>query len=221
MASRARGSREGGQRGLLVIGGAGPAAASLREAARGACLVAAADAGLVRILEAGLLPDLVVGDMDSLPDRTLLNRVPAERVFVFPEDKDETDTEIGMRMLRERGCTEITLAGGGGGRMDHLLAVALLFERRTPPVRWLTDTADMYLVQGEAEFDGWEGSIVSVFPVGARAARMKSDGLRWPLDGLVFRRGYGGVSNRVVGERMRISVRTGKLLLVRGLAGDG
>ncbi len=221
MTAVAGGSREGGQRGLLVIGGAGPDAATLRGAARGTHLLAAADSGLTRVLEAGLTPNLVVGDMDSLPDRSLLAGIPAQRVFEFPRDKDETDTEIGMRFLRERGCSEITLAGGGGGRIDHLLAVVFLFEREEPPVRWLTDAADMYLVEREAEFSGWEGSTVSVFPIGARAARMKSEGLQWPLDGLVFRRGYGGISNRVTGSRVRISVGVGRLLVVRSLAGGG
>jgi thiamine pyrophosphokinase len=219
MASGARGSREGGRRGLLVIGGDGPSAETLRAAAVGAEVLAAADAGLVPALDAGLMPDLVVGDMDSLPDRALLDRVPPERVFVFPVDKDETDTEIGMRLLREKGCTEITIAGGGGGRIDHLFGVAQLFERPAPPVRWMTQNADMYLVVRAAEFAGWEGSTVSVFPLGARAAGMRSEGLRWPLDGLEFRRGFGGISNVVTAALMRITVGTGRLLVVRSRGG--
>jgi thiamine pyrophosphokinase len=202
-----------------VIGGDGPPVEALRAAADGMDMVAAADSGLVLALDAGLVPDLVVGDMDSLPDRSLLDRVPRERVVVFPPDKDETDTEIGMRLLAEKGCTEITLAGGGGGRIDHLLGVAQLFERAAPPVRWMTGNADIYLVERSAEFAGWEGNTVSVFPLGARAARMKSEGLRWPLDGLEFRRGFGGISNIVTAALMRISVGTGRLLLVRSLAG--
>jgi thiamine pyrophosphokinase len=162
----------------------------------------------------------VVGDMDSLPERGLLDRVPPDRLFVFPVDKDETDTEIGMRFLRERGCTDISLAGGGGGRIDHLLGVALLFERDDPPSRWLTDAADIYMIQGERVFTGWEGSTVSVFPLGSRAARMTSEGLRWPLDGLEFRRGYGGISNVATGPRVRIGVGIGRLLVVRSVVKD-
>ena len=202
-----------------MIGGDGPSAELLRAAARAVDVVAAADSGLVPVLDAGLVPDLVVGDMDSLPDRSLLDRVPAERVRIFPTDKDETDTEIGMRFLAEDGCTEITIAGGGGGRIDHLFGVAQLFERAAPPVRWMTANADIYLVGRSAEFSGWVGSTVSVFPVGARCARMKSEGLRWPLDGLEFRRGFGGISNVVTGTPLRISVGTGRLLVVRSLAG--
>jgi thiamine pyrophosphokinase len=183
-------------------------------------LIVAADTGLEAALAAGLSPDLVVGDMDSLSDVSLLDRFPSSSVLVFPRDKDETDTEIGLRVMKEHGCDEITLAGGGGGRIDHLLGVAGLFERTPPPSRWLTDYEDIRLVEREAEFTGWQGSTVSVFPVGKRAARMRSEGLQWPLDGLEFRRGFGGVSNRASAARVHISVGVGKLLVIRSLLND-
>lgn len=207
-------------RGLLVVGGAGPVVQELFQAAQGMDLIVAADSGLELALSAGLFPDLVVGDMDSLSDKTLLDRFPPGRVVTFPRDKDETDTEIGLRMLLERGCEDVTIAGGAGGRIDHLLGIAALFEREQPPLRWLTDKEDIRLIDHEAIFDGWEGSTVSIFPLGERAAEMRSEGLQWPLDGLEFRRGYGGISNRATSPRVRIAVGIGRLLVVKFLAED-
>jgi thiamine pyrophosphokinase len=183
-------------------------------------LIVAADSGLEPALAAGLSPDLVVGDMDSLSNVSLLDRFPPSHVLTFPRDKDETDTETGLRIMKERGCGDITLAGGGSGRIDHLLGIAALFERPAPPTRWLTDYEEMRLVAREAEFGGWQGCTVSIFPVGARAARMHSEGLQWPLDGLVFRRGFGGISNRATASRVRISVGVGRLLVIRSLLSD-
>jgi thiamine pyrophosphokinase len=156
-----------------------------------------------------------VGDMDSLPDRSLLAEFPPDRVLLFPPDKDETDTEIGLRILAERGCADVTIAGGGGGRIDHLLAVAALFERERPPRRWVTDREDVRLVDGPVEIAGWEGSTVSLLPVGGEVSGMRSEGLAWPLDGLVFRPGYGGISNRVLSARLRVWPGKGKLLMIR------
>jgi thiamine pyrophosphokinase len=56
---------------------------------------------------------------------------------------------------------------------------------------------------------------VSLFPLSARASDMRSEGLKWKLDGLSWRRGDGGISNRVVAESGRISVGRGKLLMIR------
>ena len=205
------------RRGLLFIGGAGPDRESLGVRREEVSLVVAADAGLLLALDIGIAPDLVVGDMDSLSDRRILDGFAPGQVLLFPQDKDETDTEIGLRVLRERGCADVTVAGGGGGRVDHLLAVAALFERESPPTRWVTDRADIRLIEGEFEAAGWEGSTVSFLPIGPQASGMRSEGLQWPLDGLCFRRGYGGISNRVTAGRMRVWVRTGKLLMIRTL----
>jgi thiamine pyrophosphokinase len=210
---------QGGRgRGLLIVGGAGPDRHELAEYARGMDVIVAADSGLDAALAAGIRPAFVVGDMDSLSDRALLDQFPPERVLLFARDKDETDTEIGMRTLRESGCDDITIAGGAGGRIDHLLGIAALFERDAPPRRWLTDREDIRLVEGAADFAGWQGATVSVFPLGDRAADMHSEGLRWPLDGLEFKRGYGGISNLVAAERVRITVGIGRLLVVRSLS---
>jgi thiamine pyrophosphokinase len=204
-------------KGLLFIGGAGPDRDTLGVAREDVSLVVAADAGLVLALAHGMRPDHVVGDMDSLPDRSLLDGFAPDRLLVFPPDKDETDTEIGLRILHERGCTEVTIAGGGGGRVDHLLAIASLFERDRPPRRWVTDREDIRLVEGVCLLQGWEGGTVSFFPLGPEAGGMHSEGLAWPLDGLVFRRGYGGISNRVTSPRARVTIERGKLLMVRVL----
>jgi thiamine pyrophosphokinase len=208
------------KRGMLLIGGAGPGSHAVSLIARGMDLIVAADSGLEAALAAGLSPDLVVGDMDSLSDVSLLDQFPSSRVLAFPREKDETDTEIGLRVMKERGCREITLTGGGNGRIDHLLGVVGLFERPFPPCRWLTDYEDMRLVEREAELIGWQGSTVSVFPVGKRAARMHSEGLQWPLDGLEFRRGFGGISNRATADRVLITVAVGKVLVIRCMLDD-
>jgi thiamine pyrophosphokinase len=205
-------------RGLLVIGGSGPSPGILRECVRGSRLVIAADSGLDRCIAAGITPDLVVGDMDSLSDRALLEPFFPDKVIAFPHEKDETDTEIGVRLLFEKGCRAITIAGGGGGRIDHLLGVAALFERDPAPSRWVTDREDLRLVNGEAIFSGWLGRTVSVFPLGERAAQMHSEGLQWPLDGLEFRRGFAGISNKAVADQVCISVGIGKLLVIHFLA---
>jgi len=60
----------------------------------------------------------------------------------------------------------------------------------------------------------------SIFPVGRRAARMRSEGLQWPLDGLVFRPGFGGMSNRATAARVRITVGVGRLLVMRSFLSD-
>ena len=205
--------------GLLIIGGKGPRPELVNEYRQRAGMVAAADSGLETALALGFTPDLVVGDMDSLIDVSLLDRFK-DRVRRFPVDKDETDTEIGLRLLQERGCADVVIAGGGGGRLDHLLGIALLFERARPPVRWITDRDDIRLIEGETVLEGMEGATISLFPLGDGAGMLGSDGLKWKLDGLEFKRGYAGISNVATRDKVRIRVGKGRLLMVRSLSGE-
>lgn len=210
-------AEEAGVNGVLFVGGAGPDPAAVADDIAEADVVAAADQGLARAIAMGIEPDFVLGDFDSLDDTTLLDRFPPDRVLRFPTDKDETDAEIGLRLLAARGCDRVTLAGGGGGRLDHLLAIAALFDRDRPPRRWVTDAEDVLLVEGEAYFDGWRGSTVSVFPLGDGASGLYSEGLRWPLEGLAFARGWAGISNVADDDRVLVGVGRGRLLVVRSL----
>ena len=197
------------------MGGMGPRREDAAEAICEAAFCVAADSGLDLALALGLSPDLVVGDMDSLSRPSLLDSLPSERVLRYPCDKDETDTEIGLQTLQERGYGEVTILGGGGGRLDHLLGVLMLFRRDAPPSRWLTDREEVRIIKGQCAFNAPLGQTVSLFPWGGEASGMSSIGLRWPLDGLTFRPGYAGISNTATQENVSIRIRNGNLIMVR------
>jgi thiamine pyrophosphokinase len=204
--------------GLLLLGGEGPRGGPLAGGLRRGAVVIAADSGFDLALRLGLLPDLLVGDLDSVAASPQLSAFPPQRILRYPRDKDETDAELGLRLFAERGFRKVVLAGGGGGRLDHLLALAALFERENPPSAWYTALERIQRVQGEALLSGCRGLRVSFFPLGAGAGGLSSEGLKWPLDGLQWPRGRGGVSNLVTADPARVRVGRGSLLMIRELA---
>jgi thiamine pyrophosphokinase len=204
-------------RGVVVTGGNGPDAGTLRAWTESAERVIAADSGLELALSAGVEPDLVVGDMDSLADRGLLARFSGDRVRPFPAEKDDTDTEIALDMLFCEGCDEVVLAGGGGGRLDHLIGILALFDRERHPAVWLTALDEVVAIDSVLERSGMSGRRVSFFPVGTEVCRMSSDGLKWPLDGLEWHHGDVGISNVVTGDPFRVEMHSGRLIMVRAL----
>ena len=206
-------------RGIVVTGGEGPEPIALREIARGADLLVAADSGLAAAEQAGLSPDLVLGDMDSLDDPVRLGKYKSECVIRYPPEKDYTDTELAVALLREKGCDEIWLAGGGGGRTDHLFAIRSLFEREEPPDRWFTLNEEIRCLRdGRALEEALPpGSMVSVFPLGAGPWEAESAGLKWPLDGLSWERGCFGLSNVAVEGDFRIRSFQGRFMAIWAL----
>ena len=82
-------------------------------------LVLAADGGYRALYSLGYMPDLLLGDFDSLGDVPLPANLPVLR---FPVRKDDTDTGLALRYGLEQGFRDFALYGCAGGRVDHLLA---------------------------------------------------------------------------------------------------
>jgi thiamine pyrophosphokinase len=207
-------------RGIAFIGGEGPSPALCRRLAEDADLVVAADSGLAAAEDAGLRPDWIVGDMDSLDDPGRLKKYPPERVRLFRADKDYTDTELALVCLWEQGCGEIWIAGGGGGRIDHLFAIRALFERDRPPDRWITAAEDIRcLGPGKTLVLSLPpSSMVSLFPLASGPWEAESSGLKWPLRGLAWDRGSFGVSNEAPEGEFSVRAIRGRFMMIAPLA---
>ncbi|MDR0411460.1 MAG: thiamine diphosphokinase [Treponema sp.] len=202
-------------KGVVFIGGNAPKSSVSRKAVKNARIIVAADAGLIAAEEAGLQPDWIMGDMDSLDTRGAMARLHnyrCDRILRYPMDKDYTDTELALSLLWDKGCDETIIIGGGGGRIDHIFALHALFEREPCPNQWLTDKEDIFCLK-EGVFSCEARGLVSVFPVGQGPWQAKSEGLKWPLDHVVWRRGFFGISN-VADGLFSISVMYGKFLVV-------
>ena len=172
---------------LLFTGGEAPALGERMALLEGEAFVAAADSGLATALRAGFCPELIIGDMDSLSDKSLIAECPQAEVIRLEAAKDFSDTEAALRLLKGRGFDDITLIGAGGGRLDHLIAVLSLFETGFAPSLWLTRMNATALLQAGKDSalvaSGLKkGDVVSVFALGAAPHKIEETGLKWPLD---------------------------------------
>lgn len=204
------------KRGIVVTGGRapeGPIAIQDREE----ILVVAADSGVETAERLGIAPDVIVGDMDSIEDLSLLERYENVDIERYDRAKDWTDTEIGVQYLWKRKITDITILGGGGGRLDHLLGIVALFHRDPYPRRWITNREEVVVVDREIEFESPPDRRVSFFPVGEETCTMESRGLRWELTGLTWKWGDVGISNECLEKTCRVTIHTGRLVKVQSL----
>jgi thiamine pyrophosphokinase len=181
--------------------------------------IIAADSGIHVVEEYQLNPDLIIGDMDSIKDLSILNSYSKGKIVRYNHDKDETDTEIAIRKAYEMRASDITIIGGGGGRLDHLIALLYLFDRGKRPHRWFTRRDMVLSIENEVKIQCIPGEIVSFFPVGTESATMSSSGLKWPLDSLEWNRGEFGISNIAIEDRVTVRMKTGRLVMIKQISG--
>ena len=174
----------------------------------------AADAGLAVLRRAGVSPDLIVGDFDSLGE------IPeGTDVVRHPVMKDDTDLALAVSEGAARGCTDFVLNGTLGGRLDHTLANIQLLRRIAEqggrgvlvgPHECLTAVHN-----GALRFSADARGYVSVFCLGDRAEGVDLEGLLYTLrDAALTGDRALGVSNEFTGAASRVAVRNGTLLVV-------
>lgn len=205
------------KRGLIITGGESPPVKIIRQEADQSSIIVAADSGFDTALRCGITPDFVVGDMDSVISNGQLESFPGDRVLRHPHDKDDTDTEIALKLVREKGMKYIVLIGGGGGRLDHLIGILSLFDRDNRPDEWYTGYEHVFSIYDGFELHDAVGHRVSLFPAGKERCTMTSSGLKWPLDGLSWEKGDVGISNEITDNNMTIQMITGRLIMVCSL----
>lgn len=184
-------------------------------------LVVAVDGGADALARTGLVPDLLVGDLDSISSRALADlRARGVEVQVLRTAKDETDTEAALRLVIARGADELIVYGAlGGPRFDHMLGNMLLLNApwlAGKKVRLLDGRHEIFLAHGDTTFAGQAGDVVSLLPLTPQAEAVATEGLQYPLAGETLHQfSTRSVSNRMTGAQARVTHEEGVLLIIR------
>lgn len=154
-----------------------------------------ADSGYDKAIDAGIIPDLILGDFDSV-NNTLPDNI---EILRSPTHKDDTDTMLAVRTALERGYDNIVLAGACGGRTDHTIAniATLLFIREHGANAFIKgDNTDIYILEDEKiTLSSDMSRYLSVFAISDKAT-VSIKGADYPLDNYVMERSFPiGVSN--------------------------
>ena len=84
----------------------------------------AADKGLEFFITAGITPDLIVGDFDSLSSegKIYMEKLPQTSISRLKPEKDDSDTQSAVNLAISQGAKDILILGGTGTRLDHVMA---------------------------------------------------------------------------------------------------
>lgn len=182
----------------------------------------AADSGMDFLYRNNIVPDMIAGDFDSVLSDSLayykeLNEV---QVIQLNPIKDDTDTEFVIREAIRRGAKEITVLGATGTRLDHVLANVNLLGiglEENVPIELVDKHNRIRMIGDSIEInkDKQFGSFVSILPVKGDAKGVTLEGVKYPLENAdVASFSSLGVSNEIVDEKAKISVKQGVLLVI-------
>lgn len=206
----------------VVLAGGDPGPAVDAKRLYPAALVIAADGGLAQASSFDSIVDVVIGDMDSV-DPAALDRAAASgaRIERHPPDKDATDLELALDRALAAGCGRVIVVGGRGGRLDHLLGIALVLSHARyegTRIEWWTgrERATVVRPQHPLHLSGRTGDLVSLLPIGGAAVGVQTAGMRWELADETLESGSTrGISNEFTKADATVSLRRGALLAIQ------
>lgn len=179
----------------------------------------AVDGGYRHLKALGLKPELVIGDLDSLSEAEIGEiqqaKIPIQR---FPVEKDETDLELAINAVLDRGRQPIRIAGALGGRLDQVignLSLLLRPDLAESDVRIEDGETEAWVIRKESVVQGRPGDLVSLLPAGSPVYGITTEGLQYPLRGkTLWAYRTRGISNVMLGDQAWIKVMDGQLFCV-------
>jgi thiamine pyrophosphokinase len=184
------------------------------------CLIICCDGGARHVQYSGIKPDVIIGDMDSI-DPALLASYAAQgiKIIKYSANKDFTDTELAFDYALSMKPETIFIWSALGGRIDHTLAnVFLLCKGQEKGIRtYLIDEyGEAFVPNKETSFINEIGKTVSLVALSPEVTGITLTGFLYPLkEGTLKMDESRGISNIITDARASISVRQGRLLVIR------
>ena len=184
-------------------------------------LIIAADGGARLCRQLGLVPAILIGDIDSIDEADLAYfDANGTQIIRHPARKDYTDFELALRHVKSLGIQDVLVVAALGARWDQTLANLLLpaaVDLDDLTIRLMDGPQEVVLLRGGDEIDihGKPGDTVSIIPVGGDVHGVVTDGLEYPLfNESLFFGATRGLSNVLLVERATIHLEQGLLLCV-------
>lgn len=180
-------------------------------------IVIAADGGYKYLQQAGIKPDIVIGDFDSL------GKAPeGEKIIRLKPEKDVTDTYAAVSEGIKCGYSRFNIYGASGGRIEHTLAniqlIASLAEKNMQASIFDGSTVITAVTAKTSRFDSAYNGYISIFAHSDKCTGVCLRGLKYPLENAELSNLFPlGVSNEFLGVESEIVIGNGTAIIVYSL----
>ena len=179
--------------------------------------IVAADGGTRHALALGLTPNVIVGDLDSLPSNFEPSTFNGE-IVLYPKDKNETDLELAIQHALTLDPQEIIILAALGGRLDQTLGNIALISNLQPSTCSLKlndGIEEVFFCSEHLQIHGASGDTVSLIPWQGEVTGIVTQGLRWALQNeTLYPHKTRGISNEMTSETATVQIKSGLLLVV-------
>ncbi|MBO8160804.1 MAG: thiamine diphosphokinase [Thermosipho sp. (in: Bacteria)] len=177
-------------------------------------LIIAVDGGANLLRKNNIIPNVIIGDLDSIDDETL-NYFKERKVKIikFPKEKDKTDSELAIIYAMENGADEIKIINYNGERLDMILALFGLMKKYNLNIKAISEKLEIGIIRKKLEMKTQKNEIWSF--IALCEADISLEGFKYPYNGKMTFNNPIGVSNVTIDNEIKIEVSSGEVIYFR------
>lgn len=180
--------------------------------------IACADGGANFARRNDIMPDYIIGDLDSIANENLEYFKDRTKIIRYSRQND-SDVEKALKYLKKNGYSDVVILAGTGDRLDHtigMLSIVLKFSNELT-ITLVHEKNYLRVISGEYEFYSSKGEIISLYGFDAKTL-ITTFGLKYKLKNEALQFGCReGTSNVATGSKVKLEVNGGKIFVIREL----
>jgi thiamine pyrophosphokinase len=175
-----------------------------------------ADGGANSALKLGLIPDYIIGDLDSA-DKAVLNNFKTKSTIINYKRQDDTDVEKCLKFAIRNNYKDALLVGVTGNRLDHTfcnLGIVLKFFNQIN-ISLVAENSYLKAYRGKQELKTFKGEAISLYGFD-RKTKITSQGLKYPLkDASLLFGEKESTSNIATSNLLQLTISSGIIFVIR------
>jgi len=175
-----------------------------------------ADGGANSALKFGLIPDFIIGDLDSA-DKAVLNKFKKKSTIINYKRQNDTDVEKCLKFALKNKFKEALLVGITGNRLDHTfcnLGIVFKFFHQIN-ISLVAENSYLKPYTGKQELKTFKGETISLYGFG-RKTKITSQGLKYPLNNISLPFGEReSTSNIATSDSVKLTIFNGVIFVIR------
>lgn len=204
---------------LIITGGDVVSKYILDREIANADYIIVADSGYDKLDDYDIVPDLILGDFDSIENIEELRSHEDYNVMEYPAKKNYTDTELAVREAIKRNAKSVVIIGGTGTRYDHSLSnvfLLQLLDENGVSGKIIDDNNIVIYAEDREVRVVKEYENLSIIPLDKEGLEVSTEGMEYELyDEILYFSSSRGVSNIISGETGRVILHRGRALIIQ------
>ena len=179
-----------------------------------------ADGGANFAFQYGKVPEMIIGDLDSIEKR-VLEYYKSKNILIkkFPKDKDFTDFELILKEINKisenkNSVEKIFVVGGLGKRIDMILSNLFIMEKYKNLV-FLQENEEIFYAEKSFILKNKKEYEFSIIPISEKVEKLTLKGFKFETDKIdVKRESSRLVSNVILENEASVEFESGKMIII-------